>query len=118
MPPHGSKTAQGHELQMGTNCLGAYLFTSHLRPILEKTAASAPANSVRVAWAGSLAIDFGSPPGGVRFDEKGKVKIESNPPTNYGASKAGNLFLAQKFGDEVAGKGIVSVVSTSTAKVE
>ena len=111
MPPHGSKTQQGHELQMGTNCLGAYTFTQHLKPILESTAQASPPNTVRVAWAGSLAIDFGSPKNGVRFDEKGNAKVEGNPPTNYGASKAGNLFLAQQFAKEVEDKGIVSVVS-------
>lgn len=112
MPAHGSKTPQGHELQMGTNCLGAYLFTQYLKPILERTAASASANTVRVAWAGSLAIDATSPSGGVRLDGTGNAKVEGNPPMNYGASKVGNLFLAQQFGKEVEGKGIVSVVRT------
>lgn len=111
MPPHGSKTQQGHELQLGTNCLGPYVFTELLKPLLEQTAATAAPNSVRVAWAGSLVIDSNAPNGGARFDEKGNVKVEGNPPTNYGVSKAGNLYLAQQFAKEVEGKGIVSVVS-------
>jgi NAD(P)-dependent dehydrogenase (short-subunit alcohol dehydrogenase family) len=53
--PPKSKTMQGHELQLGTNCLGPWLFTHHLLPVLQKTAAEAPKNSVRVTWAASLA---------------------------------------------------------------
>ena len=113
MPPQGSKTPQGYELQIGTNCLGPYLFTELLKPVLEATAASAPPSSVRVAWAGSLAVDAQSPKGGARFDESGNTIVESNPPSNYGLSKAGNVFLAQQFGKEVEGKGIVSVVSVA-----
>jgi NAD(P)-dependent dehydrogenase (short-subunit alcohol dehydrogenase family) len=52
--PPKNKTVQGHELQIGTNCLGPWLFTYHLLPMLQKTAAEAPKNSVRVTWAASL----------------------------------------------------------------
>ncbi|KAL9053382.1 MAG: hypothetical protein Q9162_004823 [Coniocarpon cinnabarinum] len=107
MPPHGSKTPQGHELQVGTNCLGPWLFTELLRPVLEETARNAPKDSVRVAWAGSLAIDLQSPKGGARFDDVGNVKMENSPPGNYGVSKAGNLFLAREFGRTA--EGVVSV---------
>jgi len=62
-----------------------------------------------VAWAGSLAIDFYTPPGGVDFDEQGAVKYQ-NQKTSYGVSKAGNLFLASEFGRRVGGEGVVSVV--------
>lgn len=113
MCPRGSKTPQGYELQMGTNCLGPYLFTEYLRPVLEQTASSSPPNTVRVAWAGSLAIDTNSPDGGVLFDEKGNPKIRGLPPIDYGVSKTGNLFLAQQFAKEVEGKGVVSVVSVA-----
>ena len=110
LPPHGSKTPTGHELQMGTNCIGHYALTELLKPILQQTAATAPPNSVRVTWAGSIAIDGYSPKGGVRFNEDGGVIVESNPTSNYSVSKVGNLFLAQQFAKEVEGKGIVSVV--------
>jgi NAD(P)-dependent dehydrogenase (short-subunit alcohol dehydrogenase family) len=44
--PAGGKTAQGHELQTGTNHLGHFLFTKLLLPRLE---ASAPARIVNVS---------------------------------------------------------------------
>lgn len=100
---------QGHELQVGTNCLGHFLLTQLLHPILTRTAATAPTNTVRVAWARSLAIDVTSPSGGVDFDEQGAVKYQSQR-TSYGVSKAGNLFLASEFGRRARGEGIVSVV--------
>lgn len=58
VPPAGSKGARGHNLQFVTNCLRPHLFTKFLHPILTRTAASAPANSVRVTWASSLAIQL------------------------------------------------------------
>lgn len=70
IPPDGSKAAQGHELQMGTNCVGPYLLTKLLTPLLVKTAASSPPGSVRVTWAGSLAT-VGSPKNGVIMEENG-----------------------------------------------
>lgn len=98
-PPSGSKSVQGHELQMGTNCLGPFLFAQFLLPVLEKTAASSPPGSVRVTWAGSLAVDVGSPSGGgVVFDKStGAAITHSDQNTNYGQSKAGNLLLASEF---------------------
>ncbi|KAK3071629.1 short-chain alcohol dehydrogenase, partial [Teratosphaeriaceae sp. CCFEE 6253] len=38
--PPGSKDAQGHELQIGTNCVGHFLFTKLLTPLLQSTATS------------------------------------------------------------------------------
>jgi retinol dehydrogenase-12 len=112
IPPAGSVTAQGHELRLGTNCFGPYLFTKLLTPLLLETAKTAPANSVRVAWAGSLTIDVAAPAGGVTFEDgKEIVKILGSQSANYGASKCGNLFLAKGFAKETEGSGIVSVVS-------
>ena len=78
IPPDGSKAAQGHELQMCTNCLGPYLFTKLLTPLLQKTASSSPPGSVRVTWAASLAT-VGSPKNG--------VVMEANGPKIHGTSK-------------------------------
>lgn len=98
--PVGAKAAQGHELQMGTNCLGPYLFTKLLTPLLQSTAASSPAGSVRVLWAGSLGIDVQSPPdGGLDMDPTTSAHIpdSKNTMSNYGMSKVGNLFLSSQF---------------------
>ncbi|KAK0661026.1 putative oxidoreductase [Lasiodiplodia hormozganensis] len=110
-PPKGSKTEEGHDLQLGTNCLGPFLFTQLLLPLLRKTAASSPPGSVRVTWAASLAIDLLSPAHGVDLDEEtGAPKVLSLPQQNYGQSKSGNLFLGTEFARRYSkDDGIVSV---------
>lgn len=107
-PPAKSVDAQGHELMMGTNVLGPWLFTQCLLPALKKTASTAPAGTVRVTWAGSL-IDF-SPEGGVQFDEKtGQPKLHGSQQTNYVQTKAANAFLASEFARRYGKDGIISV---------
>jgi hypothetical protein len=46
--PHDDE--QNYEAQLGTNCLGPFLFTQLLRPTLVKNAATSPPGSVRVYW--------------------------------------------------------------------
>lgn len=65
IPPQGSKTKQGYELQLGTNNVGPFLFTRFLHPILAKTAKTAPVDSVRVVWIASNAAEILAPRGGV-----------------------------------------------------
>lgn len=121
-PPAGSKGKQGHELQQTTNCLGAYILTELLRPILVKTAASERAkgneNVVRVSWAGSSGIDAVSPKDGMSFvkgdaDGLEELYVTGEPMTDYGVTKTGNLYLSKAWGDEVAKDGVVSVVSSA-----
>lgn len=97
---------------MGTNCVGPYLFTKLLLPILRQTAKStSQQNSVRITWAGSIAIDMYSPKNGITFYESdGKPKVYADQNTNYGQSKAGNAFLSAEFARLVRKDGIVSVV--------
>ena len=93
---------------MGTNCLGAFLFTQLLTPILQKTAASTSPGSVRVTWAASLAT-LGSPTHGVAFDANANApKIHGIPGLDYGQSKAGNVLLAQEYQKLHMEDGIVS----------
>ena len=68
MPPQGSKTKQGYELQLGTNNVAPFLFTKLLHPVLARTAKHAPANSVRVVWTSSSGVESFSPKGGVDLD--------------------------------------------------
>ncbi|KAJ3037600.1 hypothetical protein HDV00_001488 [Rhizophlyctis rosea] len=97
-PPVGTKDAHNHEVQMGTNCLGPYLFTHLLLPILSQTAKTSPPNTVRATFAGSLVVQLGSPKGGVEFDPStGAPKVHNTPSTDYAQSKAGNFFLAHEF---------------------
>ncbi|KAL9071880.1 MAG: hypothetical protein Q9161_003980 [Pseudevernia consocians] len=79
IPPQGSKTKQGYDLQLETNNIAPFLFTKFLYPILAKTAKTAPADSVRVVW---VSPNF-SPPKvelirdnmDLKVDQKGLVQV-------------------------------------------
>ena len=108
-PPAGSTSAQGHELQIATNCLGPYLLYRLLEPLLAKTAASSPTASVRVAWAASIAVEMLAPqPHGVVLDDAGRP-TNQGVRANYGQSKVGNVFLAREGARATNRNGIVHV---------
>lgn len=113
MPLQGSKTKQGYELQVGTNCLGPFLFTKLLTPLLQSTAKTAPEGSVRVVWVSSSATDVLSPRGGVELDNL-DYHIPRSVYTQYGVSKAGNYFHATEFAKKYREDGIVSIVCDPT----
>jgi NAD(P)-dependent dehydrogenase (short-subunit alcohol dehydrogenase family) len=109
-PPLGSVSKQGIELQLATNCLGPFLFTQLLQPLLAAAAAdsAAPRGSVRVVWASSQVAELSSPPEGIIMQEI------HNPPQdrtrNYTNSKTGNLFLSSEFARRFGSSlGVVSV---------
>lgn len=108
VPPSGSKDKQDHELQIGTNCLGPWLFAQCLLPILKRTAASSPPDSVRVTWATSLVIAF-APTGGMAFEKDGSPTVHSSQNMNYVQSKVGNIYLASEFAARYGRDGIISV---------
>ncbi|KAK9366934.1 hypothetical protein V1509DRAFT_628415 [Lipomyces kononenkoae] len=110
--PSGSVTTQGHEMHMGTNCLGPYLLTKLLLPILIQTAKSSPKNSIRIVFTSSGIIDILGPPGGISFAELEPGKHSDDMNRNYSASKAGNWFLASEFDKRFSKDGIVSVVQS------
>lgn len=106
-PPKGSTSAQGHDLQVGTNCLGPYLLYQLLLPLLTKTAASAPTGTVRVAWAASVAVHVAAPkPDGMVIDESGCPR-DQGVADNYGQTKVGNVFLARQLAKDTPQNGIV-----------
>ena len=107
LPPVGSVSAQGHELQLATNCLGHYLLTHLLLPILQRTAKAAPSASVRVIWTSSIMVDRAAPKSGIDISD-----LTSPPPDprkNYVTSKTGNWFLAAALAEQVGSQGILSV---------
>ncbi|KAI7230094.1 NAD(P)-binding protein [Hortaea werneckii] len=110
-PPKEWKTAQGHDLTMGTNCLGPHLLYMLLRPLLFSTAKVAPPGCVRVTWAGSIGIDELSPkPGGMRFvGQTPEPAVDTDTNTIYGQSKAGNLMLASVHARRDAMDGVIHV---------
>ncbi|KAI1498010.1 short-chain dehydrogenase [Biscogniauxia marginata] len=96
-PPLGSVSKQGIELQLATNCLGPFLFTQLLQPLLEAASTEnthAP-GSVRVVWTASQVAELSAPSQGIIMSEL------HNPPKditrNYVNSKTGNLFLASEY---------------------
>lgn len=107
-PPAGSKSRQGHELQMATNCLGPYLFTRLILPQLQAAAETSPQDSVRVIWTSSIMVDLSAPTGGIYIPDL------TSPPANdqtklYIESKVGNWFLASELAGELGRHGILSV---------
>lgn len=105
----GSTTAQGIEVNVGTNCVAPLLLTQLLLPQLRKAAEGASEGSVRVVWTSSAAADTHSVTGGVDFQaiEAGKT---TDPMTDYAVSKVGNWFLSHCAAQEWASDNIASVV--------
>jgi NAD(P)-dependent dehydrogenase (short-subunit alcohol dehydrogenase family) len=110
--PAGSTSVQGHEVHMGTNCLGPFLLTHLLLPILIRTAESSPKASVRVVFASSGIIELNNPPGGVSLAELAPGNHSKDVNRNYSASKAGNWLLASEFDKRIRKDGIVCVVQS------
>ncbi|EXF85128.1 hypothetical protein CFIO01_12053 [Colletotrichum fioriniae PJ7] len=121
MPPQGSTTAQGHELQIGTNALGPYLLTRCLEERLRATARleGMPRGSVRVVWVASM-ISLGAPKGGVIWDDsKAAPKLSGDSMSDYMQGKVGGVFLADEFAKRVKDDGIISVsVNPGLVKTE
>lgn len=111
-PPKGSKTVQGHELQMGTNVLGHFLLTKLLMPTLLATAEARASESrergyhtVRVIVTSSNAHLF-APKGGINFDDPNLAF--SDPRASYGQSKIGNVLLSKGLAQRYGDRGITS----------
>ncbi|KAH8807806.1 hypothetical protein F5884DRAFT_704123 [Xylogone sp. PMI_703] len=107
IPPQGSKTKQGYELQLGTNCLAPFLFTKLLTPLLVHTAKTAAPGSVRVVWVSSSAIRR-APPRGIDLNNM-DYHTDAGAWTKYGISKAGNYYHATQFAKLHKNDGIISV---------
>lgn len=112
MPPQGSKTKQGYELQFGVNNLAHFLFTLFLQPLLEATASIAPKNAVRVIWVSSSAAD-GAPKPAIDFDNMDYHK-EEGIWMKYARSKAMNVIHSAEFARKYKNSGILSIVRLPT----
>lgn len=105
-PPAGSKSAQGHELQLGVNNIGTQMLTTLLTPTLANTAEAEPSGTVRVVWVASSAAEGVAPEGGVPM---GKLNDNRSPFQAYGISKAGNYLQGTEYARRYKDAGIVSV---------
>lgn len=107
MYPEGEKTVQGHDVILGTNCLGPYLFTLLILPSLQAAAKNSPPGTVRIVWSSSIVVDASAPKNGFEMSE---ITCPSkHQGRNYTNSKTANWFLASQFGYRVRRDGIVSM---------
>jgi NAD(P)-dependent dehydrogenase (short-subunit alcohol dehydrogenase family) len=94
-----SFSAQGLEVQVATNVLGAYLFTKLLEPCLtaHRSAGAAPA---RVVWTASQIVDLLVPVGGQIMPHVTSPVEKQMEDLNacYTMSKLGNWYLATEYG--------------------
>lgn len=103
------RSAQGYELQMATNCLGPYLLTKLLMPVLRRTAEldGIPPASVRVVFTSSITTDVSAPKGGMAIKD---LDDPATPQTDmYTHSKTGNWFLASTFHSSMKSSGVLCV---------
>ncbi|KAK4212940.1 hypothetical protein QBC37DRAFT_184037 [Rhypophila decipiens] len=106
-PPLGSLSKQGIELQLATNCLGPFLFTRLLMPLLLNSTATTTTTTAttttndasspaRVIWTSSQMMELSAPKDGILMSEV-RSPPKNNTTRNYVNSKTGNLFLATEF---------------------
>ncbi|RMD44017.1 hypothetical protein DV735_g1057, partial [Chaetothyriales sp. CBS 134920] len=108
VPPAGSKSVQGYDLQLAVHSIGPFLFSKLLLPQLRAAAAESPAASVRTVWVASYLVDAQAPKGGISLDLLNN--LPKDPQKCYAISKLGSWFLASEFNRrESSSSGIVSV---------
>ncbi|KAH7411201.1 hypothetical protein BKA64DRAFT_662916 [Cadophora sp. MPI-SDFR-AT-0126] len=107
--PYGTVSKQGHEIHMATNCLGHFLLTNMLLPILLRTAKSSSEASVRVVYTSSGIMDIAAPPGGVSLSELVPGNFSKSLDRNYAASKAGCWMLTAELDKRTRTKGLLCV---------
>jgi NAD(P)-dependent dehydrogenase (short-subunit alcohol dehydrogenase family) len=115
VPPQGSKTVQGYELQVGTNNIAPFLFTQLLQPVL---LATAQIGEARVVWVSSSAGYIGLPKPIIDFNNM-DYKREEGIWTKYGRSKAGNILHCVESArrSDKAKTGILHTVSLQPIKL-
>ncbi|CUA76945.1 hypothetical protein RSOLAG22IIIB_06409 [Rhizoctonia solani] len=114
-PPVDQRTADGYDLQFGTNVLGHYFFTTLLIPILIHTAKNSPLahGHARVINTSSSAVYF-IPKGGIVWETLGtdasSAQAAKKLGTNslYAQSKLGNVLFSNELAKRYAEQGIIS----------
>ena len=103
MAPAEPRTADGFDMQMGTNHLGHFLFTRLLVPLLKDTAAKT--GDVRVVTLSSTAHIFTKVP--LRLhDLNWARRDEFTPLEAYAQSKLANIHFSRELGVRMAGTGV------------
>ncbi|CEH15902.1 Dehydrogenases with different specificities (related to short-chain alcohol dehydrogenases) [Ceraceosorus bombacis] len=106
-PPKGSKTLDGYELTFGTNNIGHHAFTQTLLPLIKKTAASSPPNSVRIVYVSSAA-HWNMAPKKLDFEAVKEPNITRLAPGPlYGQSKLVNIQQAKVLARQLKDDGVI-----------
>ncbi|KAJ3520229.1 hypothetical protein NM688_g9192 [Phlebia brevispora] len=107
-PPIEGLTADGYDLQFGTNVLGHFYFTKLLLPLLLQTAKTTPSHQVRVVNTSSMG-HMGV--GGIDYDTlKDSPKRRSlRSYTLYFQSKFGNIVFSNELQKRYGDQGVISI---------
>ncbi|KAG2736698.1 hypothetical protein G9P44_000788 [Scheffersomyces stipitis] len=89
----GSKTVQGVELQLGTNCFGPHLLQKYFDPLVIETSKTNKPYESRIVWVASSA-HFQSPERGIHYADPNFVDTPHLPRVLYCQSKAVNIMQA------------------------
>ncbi|KAI1100578.1 putative estradiol 17 beta-dehydrogenase [Jackrogersella minutella] len=103
------KTVQGYELSLGVNCVGTFLFTKLLTPILVTTAKASLPNTVRIIWPTSYALELRGHEGIGLSTDNLDYHIPIVSTERYGLSKAGVWALGVEYSRRYKTDGIISV---------
>ena len=98
-----AKTADGFEIQMGTNHLGHFALTGRLLPLLKKTEGS------RIVVLSSLAHKMGD----IDFTDLNWETRKYNTNRAYGDSKLANLYFAYELARKLQDSGNTPVVTAA-----
>lgn len=106
MAPNQPKTADGFDMQMGTNHLGHFLLTRMLISLLKKTA-NEHNPDVRVVTVASMAHGMADAP--IRLHDLNWEKEEDfSPGQAYFQSKLANILFSRELGKRLGGSGITT----------
>ena len=106
-PPIEQVTAQGYDMQFGTNVLGHFLLIKLLYPVL--TASSSPASRSRLVWtSSSVQFLFNAP---IKYDtlKDGPARAALGTQQLYCESKFATALLLQDFAKTSLEDGVVCI---------
>ncbi|KAF8815943.1 NAD(P)-binding protein [Phlegmacium glaucopus] len=108
MPPVEQVTAQGYDLQFGTNVLGHFYFTKLLLPTLLAAAKTSPDGKARIVNTSSITHFLAS---GLDFNtfKEGTARKKKGTKMLYSQSKLGNIHVSKEFAKRYGEHGIVSI---------
>ncbi|TFK54331.1 NAD(P)-binding protein [Heliocybe sulcata] len=106
-PPIDQVTANGYDLQFGTNVLGHFYFTELLMPALLAGATSSSDKKARVVTTSSFGNYLAK---GINWDslKDGPARRKVDTQALYNQSKLGNVLIAREVAKRYGDKGIVS----------